>query len=97
MHGETIKIIIVVVRHPSTGLTFLNAEHSPLSLEGDVKDCYMPDICAQKIVDDISVVTSVYFQSGINLEHGVTKIIFLHISGSEEPSVCCFISIMLCL
>ena len=34
--------------------------HSPLSLEGEVKDCYMPDICTHKIVDDISVETSVF-------------------------------------
>jgi len=62
----------VVVRHTSTGLTFLNSEHSPGSLEAEVKGCYMPDICIHKIVVDISVVTSVCFQSNINLEHGVT-------------------------
>jgi len=36
-------------------------------------------------------------QSNINLEHGVTTIILLHISGPEEPSFSRFISIMLCL
>ena len=87
----------MAVGRPSTGLTFLNSELSPVSLEGEVKDCYLPDIFTQKVVDDISVVTSVYFRSDINLEHGVTAIIFLHISCSEEQNVCCFISIMLCL
>jgi len=57
----------VVIRHPSTGLTFLNSEHSPGSMEGEVKDCYRPGICIQKIVDDISVVTSVCFQSSQTL------------------------------
>ena len=97
VQGYTLTPLILLVRHPSTGLTFLNSEQSPGSLEGEMKDCCVPDICTQKTVDDISAVTSVCFQSNINLEHGVTALISLHISGSEEPSVCYFISIMLCL
>ena len=53
----------MVVRYPSAGLTFLNSENSPVALEGEVKDCCLPDICTQKIVDDISFVTSVYATS----------------------------------